>query len=389
MASLSQLPLFPLHTVLFPGGRLPLKIFEQRYIEMAKACLRDDTLVRRVPDPPRRRGPADEAACRAGIRDDRNARPHREWDMPQQGILHVTRRGRRALRSAQSHTVREDGLVVAERSAARRRARASPRRADSNRSRSSWSSSPRASARISFPTSASFDDASWVGYRLRRAPAAAACRSSRTCSRSTTPKSGSRCCSGSSKQQGLHVAGTRNRVRYNCSISANRTGPTMAGHSKWANIKHKKAATDAKRGKIFTRLIREITVAAKMGGADASMNPRLRLAIDKATDQNMPKDTIERAAKRGAGGLEGVALRGDPLRGLRHQRRRGDRRLHDRQPDADGRRRPARVLEARRQPRHRRLGRVPVQALRPARVRAGHRREHADGGGARGRTPRT
>jgi len=81
----------------------------------------------------------------------------------------------------------------------------------------------------------------------------------------------------------------------------------MAGHSKWANIKHKKAATDAKRGKIFTRLIREITVAAKLGGADASMNPRLRLAIDKATDQNMPKDTIERAAKRGAGGLEGVA----------------------------------------------------------------------------------
>jgi YebC/PmpR family DNA-binding regulatory protein len=81
----------------------------------------------------------------------------------------------------------------------------------------------------------------------------------------------------------------------------------MAGHSKWANIKHKKAATDAKRGKIFTRLIREITVAARMGGSDPSMNPRLRLAIDKATDQNMPKDTIERAAKRGSGELEGVA----------------------------------------------------------------------------------
>jgi YebC/PmpR family DNA-binding regulatory protein len=80
----------------------------------------------------------------------------------------------------------------------------------------------------------------------------------------------------------------------------------MAGHSKWANIKHKKAATDAKRGKIFTRLIREITVAARMGGADASMNPRLRLAIDKAMDQNMPKDTIERAVKRGSGGLEGA-----------------------------------------------------------------------------------
>jgi YebC/PmpR family DNA-binding regulatory protein len=81
----------------------------------------------------------------------------------------------------------------------------------------------------------------------------------------------------------------------------------MAGHSKWANIKHKKAATDAKRGKIFTRLIKEITVAARLGGGDASMNPRLRLAVDKATDNNMPKDTIERASKRGAGALEGVA----------------------------------------------------------------------------------
>jgi len=80
----------------------------------------------------------------------------------------------------------------------------------------------------------------------------------------------------------------------------------MAGHSKWANIKHRKAAIDAKRGKIFTRLIREVTVAAKMGGADPTMNPRLRLAMDKATAQNMPKDTIERAAKRGAGELEGV-----------------------------------------------------------------------------------
>jgi YebC/PmpR family DNA-binding regulatory protein len=80
----------------------------------------------------------------------------------------------------------------------------------------------------------------------------------------------------------------------------------MAGHSKWANIKHRKAATDAKRGKIFSRLIREITVASRLGGGDASSNPRLRLAVDKATDQNMPKDTIERAMKRGAGALEGV-----------------------------------------------------------------------------------
>ncbi len=80
----------------------------------------------------------------------------------------------------------------------------------------------------------------------------------------------------------------------------------MAGHSKWANIKHKKAATDARRGKIFTRLIKEITVAARLGGADPAMNPRLRLATDKATAQNMPKDTIQRAIQRGAGGLEGV-----------------------------------------------------------------------------------
>lgn len=78
----------------------------------------------------------------------------------------------------------------------------------------------------------------------------------------------------------------------------------MAGHSKWANIKHKKAAVDAKRGKIWTKLIREITVAARVGGGEINDNPRLRLAVDKATGANMPKDTIERAIKRGAGGGE-------------------------------------------------------------------------------------
>jgi len=81
----------------------------------------------------------------------------------------------------------------------------------------------------------------------------------------------------------------------------------MAGHSKWANIKHKKAATDAKRGKIFTRLIKEITVAAKLGGGDISCNPRLRLAVDKAYENNMPKENVERAIKRGSGDLEGVS----------------------------------------------------------------------------------
>lgn len=80
----------------------------------------------------------------------------------------------------------------------------------------------------------------------------------------------------------------------------------MAGHSKWANIKHKKAATDAKRGKIWTRLIKEITVAARMGGGDAVANPRLRLAVDKAADANMPKDNVQRAITRGSGGVDGA-----------------------------------------------------------------------------------
>ena len=80
----------------------------------------------------------------------------------------------------------------------------------------------------------------------------------------------------------------------------------MAGHSKWANIQHRKGRQDAKRGKIFTKLIKEITVAARLGGGDPDMNPRLRLAIDKAKAENMPGDNIERAIKRGSGSLEGV-----------------------------------------------------------------------------------
>ncbi|EFV94732.1 YebC/PmpR family DNA-binding transcriptional regulator [Lautropia mirabilis ATCC 51599] len=80
----------------------------------------------------------------------------------------------------------------------------------------------------------------------------------------------------------------------------------MAGHSKWANIQHRKGRQDAKRGALFTRLIKEITVAAKMAGGDPAMNPRLRLAMEKAADGNMPKDTVQRAIQRGVGGLEGV-----------------------------------------------------------------------------------
>lgn len=80
----------------------------------------------------------------------------------------------------------------------------------------------------------------------------------------------------------------------------------MSGHSKWHSIKHKKAATDAKRGKIFTKLIKEITVAAKIGGGDIDSNPRLRTAVDEAKSVNMPSDNIKKAIQRGAGELEGV-----------------------------------------------------------------------------------
>jgi YebC/PmpR family DNA-binding regulatory protein len=81
----------------------------------------------------------------------------------------------------------------------------------------------------------------------------------------------------------------------------------MAGHSKWANIKHRKAAADAKKGKVFTRLIKEISVAAKLGGGDPNTNPRLRLAMDKAREANMTKDSVQNAIKRGSGQLDGVS----------------------------------------------------------------------------------
>ncbi len=80
----------------------------------------------------------------------------------------------------------------------------------------------------------------------------------------------------------------------------------MSGHSKWSTIKRKKGALDAKRNKIFTKLIREITIAAKIGGGDVESNPRLRVAVNKAKVANMPKDNIEKAIKKGIGGNEGV-----------------------------------------------------------------------------------
>ena len=82
----------------------------------------------------------------------------------------------------------------------------------------------------------------------------------------------------------------------------------MAGHSKWANIKHRKGAIDAKRGKIFTRIAREIIIAARLGGGDKNANPRLRLAVQKARGVNMPNDNINRAIQKGTGELEGQQM---------------------------------------------------------------------------------
>src|SRR5262249_16783600 len=84
------------------------------------------------------------------------------------------------------------------------------------------------------------------------------------------------------------------------------SGGSMSGHSKWSSIKHKKAAKDAKRGKLFTKLIKEITVAARLGGGDINANPRLRTAVVTARENSMPNDNIDRAIKKGTGELEGV-----------------------------------------------------------------------------------
>lgn len=92
----------------------------------------------------------------------------------------------------------------------------------------------------------------------------------------------------------------------------------MSGHNKWSSIKHKKGAADAKRGKIFTRIVKEIILAAKSGGGDPEMNPRLRTAVNTAKENNMPKDNIDRAIKRGTGEIEGAAFEGIIYEGYGH-----------------------------------------------------------------------
>ena len=127
----------------------------------------------------------------------------------------------------------------------------------------------------------------------------------------------------------------------------------MSGHSKWATIKHKKGAIDAKRGKLFTKLIKEITVAARMGGGDIAGNPRLRKAIADAKGQSMPADTIKRAVKRGTGEIEGAAYEEVLYEGTGPGGHALPRRRHDRQPQPHGRRDPQDLREAQRRARRR------------------------------------
>ena len=155
---------------------------------------------------------------------------------------------------------------------------------------------------------------------------------------------------------------------------------TPSGHT----IKHKKGALDAKRGKLFTKIIREMTIAARIGGGDPDANPRLRTAVDKAKGSNMPADNITRAIKKGTGELEGTTYEDMVARGLRPRRRRDPRRGHDRQPQPHRLRDPAHLHEARRQPGRRRQRRLHVQAQ----GRHRDRRRQDDRGPAHGDRPR-
>ena len=264
---LLRLPLFPLHTVLFPGGRLPLRIFEQRYIEMTKACVRDDGC---------------RSACAGSSAATRSARAAptppefatigtlariENWDMPQQGILHVSADGG-ARFEVRSHAI---AAGRAHRRGSVARLPPSPASPLGARFQPLAQLLELLAARVA---PGNLPDEQVVRRRVvgrlppGRAPAAAAvdqaehARDQRRRSAAFGP---------ADVPEAARPAVVRIRDSaglpgsYNSGFSAQRKGPTMAGHSKWANIKHKKAATDAKRGKIFTRLIREITVAAQDG----------------------------------------------------------------------------------------------------------------------------
>ena len=148
---------------------------------------------------------------------------------------------------------------------------------------------------------------------------------------------------------GLKAAATLTRQElssHSCHNSGKGSkGFVMSGHSKWATIKHKKAATDARRGKIFTKLIRELTIAARVGGADPDTNPRLRTAILAAKGENMPNDNIERAIQRGSRHARRRNARRSDVRGLRPGRRGRAGAGGDQQPQPHRQRNPPHVLE--------------------------------------------
>ena len=139
----------------------------------------------------------------------------------------------------------------------------------------------------------------------------------------------------------------------------------MSGHSKWSTIKRQKGVNDAKRGAMFTKVAREIAVAARAGGGDPDANYRLRLAIEKARSINMPADNIKRTIDKATGGGDAVAVRGDRLRGLRPRRRRGPRRGGHRQPQPHRGRGPLDLHQDRRPARRQRCRRLAVRAARP------------------------
>ena len=135
----------------------------------------------------------------------------------------------------------------------------------------------------------------------------------------------------------------------------------MSGHSKWHTIKHKKGAADAKRGKVFTRVIKELTVAARNGGGDPEMNPRLRTIVAEAKAVNMPAENIKRAIQRGTGELPGVNYDEITYEGLRPRRRGAHHRSAHRQPEPHRRRAAAHADEIQRQPRREQQRRLDVR----------------------------
>ncbi len=308
--------------------------------------------------------------------------------MPEQGILHVRAAGGTRF-EVRSHAMQDDGLVVARDGAACRRAACRLRRSASGRSRSCWRLLAARVGPQQFPDERSFDDASWVGYRLaellplplsiKQTHARDQRRRSAAVGLAGVPEAaGSRCRPGPSAPPGgtiPHSARTK-RTDHGWPQQMGEHQAQEGGHRREAgqdlhapHPRNHRRREDGRR-----RPVDESAAAARHRQGDG---PEHAEGHDRARGQ---------ARRRRA---RGRRVRGDPLRRLRHRRRRGDRRLHDRQPHAHRRRRPACVHEVRRQPRDRRLGRLSVQALRPARLRARHRRERADGGGARRRAPTT